>query len=293
MLLLVSLLVAVLAPAAWTTTYEVWPDGRGLYPTIQDAVNACAASGDAVAIHGGVYHQTGIIVSGKSITMTESTGEQAFMISPAPLSGTCITFSNSTSFTLGSLEFRGYATGVAVGGSSSGYIQFVTVQACGRGVAISGAATTTMWYSIVDSCGTAVEVQGGSPTLRNETIVYCTTGALFSGGSAAFSRSIVYGCGTGVQCSGGSATLSCNDFYINTADYDGCTAGAGDFYTDPMFCFWASSAGPYWLHSSSPCLARANPSPCNVYIGAITSGPGCTGTAVEHTTWGSIKNIYR
>lgn len=291
-LLFVSLLVAVLAPRAEGTTYEVWPDGRLPYPTIQSAVDACGSAGDAVSIHGGVYHETGIIVSGKGISMAVWPGEQAFMIAPTPFTGTCVTFDNSSSFTLGSIAFRGYETGVVVQGSS-GTVQFITVQACTHGVSISGASTATVWYSVVDSCGTAVEVQGGSATLRNQTIVHCTTGALFSGGNATFSRTIVYGCGTGVQCSGGSSTLSCNDFYINTANYGGCTAGAGDFYLDPKFCFWASSAGPYWLHITSPCLARANPAPCNVYIGAITSGPGCTGTAVEQSTWGSIKNIYR
>jgi len=290
-LLLVSLLVAFLAPAAGTTTYEVWPDGRGSYPTIQSAVDACAASGDAVAIHGGVYHETGIIVSGKSISMDEWPGERVFMIAPTPLSGTCLTFDNSSSFTLGSIAFRAYETGVVVA-SSSGTVQFITVQACNRGVAISGTSVATMWFSLVDSCGTAVEVQGGSATLRNQTIVHCTTGALFSGGNATFARTIVYSCGTGVQCSGGIASLSCNDFYINTVDYGGCTAGANDFYLDPRFCFWKSPAGPYWLHDTSPCLVKSA-NPCNVYVGAITSGSGCTGAAVEHTTWGSIKNIYR
>ena len=290
-LLLVSFIVAILAPAAGTTTYEVWPDGRGSHPTIQSAVNACAVSGDAVALHGGVYHETGIIVSGKSVAMAEYTGEQAFMMAPTPLSGTCVTFNNSSSFTIGSIVFRGYDTGIAVE-SSSGTVQFITVQACSRGVAISGASTATMWYCLVDSCGTAVEVQGGSATLRNQTIVHCTTGAVFSGGNAAFSRTIVYSCGTGVRCSGGIASLSCNDFYINTVDYDGCTAGANDFYLDPKFCFWKSSAGPYWLHNTSPCLVKSD-NPCNVLIGAITSGPGCTGTAVEQATWGSIKNFYR
>ncbi|HEY5133906.1 MAG TPA: hypothetical protein VII85_09500, partial [Candidatus Krumholzibacteriaceae bacterium] len=118
------------------------------------------------------------------------------------------------------------------------------------------------------------------------------TGALFSGGNATFARTIVYSCGIGVQCSGGIASLSCNDFYINTVDYGGCTAGANDFYLDPRFCFWKSPAGPYWLHDTSPCLVKSA-NPCNVYVGAITSGSGCTGAAVEHTTWGSIKNIYR
>ena len=107
-------------------------------------------------------------------------------------------------------------------------------------------------------------------------------------------RSIVYGCTTGVQCSGGGATLGCNDFFNNGTDYSSCTAGATDFPTDPMFCFWASSAGPYWLHSLSPCFNNTVKNPCNVKIGAITSTlPGCTGTAVESSSWGSIKGMYR
>jgi hypothetical protein len=106
-------------------------------------------------------------------------------------------------------------------------------------------------------------------------------------------KSIVYGCPTGVQCAGGSAALGCNDYFLNGADYAGCAAGTNDFYLDPKFCFWASSANPYSLHSTSPCFVKTL-NPCNAQIGAITGTlAGCTGTAVERTTWGSIKEIYR
>ncbi|MDD4858266.1 MAG: hypothetical protein PHD74_09215 [Candidatus Krumholzibacteria bacterium] len=290
MLLIVAFAVASMTAGAAARNWYVWPDGRGSTPTIQAAVDS-AASGDYIYIHTGTYHQGGIVAIGKNLTFAQYDG-QVYIISPSMGSGTCITVRNAGSFVIGSFSFRGFETAIDAE-ASSGTIQLVTVKACNRGIAISDAgSSSTIWYCLVDSCGTGVEVRGGSVTLQNQTIVNCTTGTLFSGGSAIFSRTIVYDCGIGIQCSGGSVSSSCNDFYLNGADYSLCTAGANDFYTDPKFCFWKSSGGPYWLHSTSPCFTGDNP--CSATIGAFTGTiPGCTGTAVQRESWGAIKSIYR
>lgn len=289
-LLIAALIVASVAPASGSKTWTVLPDGSGNTPTVQSAVDSAASLGDVIVIKGGVYHQDGIIVDGKSITIVQSEG-QVHMIVPPSGSGVCFTFRNSAAGNLSSLAFRGFETAIAVEDASP-TIQFATLKACNRGITISGASTPKVWYSLLDSCGTAVEVQGGSVTLQNQTIVNCSIGTRFLGGSSSFTRTIVANCATGVQCSGGSATIGCNDFFLNAADYAGCAAGTNDFYTDPKFCFWKSTAGPYWLHDTSPCLTRTNP--CGVLVGAFTApSAGCTGTAVEQTSWGAIKAIYR
>ena len=258
--------------------------------TIKAAVDSCAASGDIISISGGIYHEGSIVVDGKNISINQS--GQVTVIAPSIGIGTCFAIRNATGGSLSSLIIRGFGTAIAVENASP-VIQFVTLKACNQGLTVAGASSPQFIYSIIDSCGTGIEVQAGSVTLQNETIVHCGTGVRFLGGSASMTRSIVYGCTTGVQCAGGGASLGCNDFYLNGADYDGCAQGTNDFFLDPKFCFWASSAGPYWLHSTSPCFV-VSLNPCNVKIGAIAGPlPGCTGTAVERSSWGSIKSIYR
>jgi len=260
--------------------------------TIQAAVDSCAASGDAIAIVGGVYHEGSIVVNGKNIAIDVLTGAQVTVIAPSIGIGTCFTIRNATAGSLRSLVIRGFGTAIAIENASP-TVQFVSLKACNQGMTVAGASSPQFTYSIVDSCGMGIDVQAGSVTLQNETIVRCGTGVRFLGGSTTMTRSIIYGCTTGAQCSGGGATLGCDDFFLNGADYSGCATGTNDFYLDPKFCFWASSAGPYWLHSTSPCFDTTS-NPCHVKIGAITSAlAGCTGTAVERTSWGSIKSIYR
>lgn len=283
----------ILAGGARAKTWYVHPGGGGDAPTIQAAVDSAAASGDKILLKGGIYRETGIVVDGKAVTIDQFEG-QAYLHAPVPGTGVCLTARNVPGgFSLNSLAFRGFETAIALE-NAAGYVQWPSVRACGRAVAVSGAGSTpTIWFALVDSCGTGVEVyDGAAVVLQNLTIVHCGTGVAFRGGSTAFTRSIVYGCATGVSCSGGAANSGCNDFFMNGADYAGCAAGATDFYSDPMFCFAvAPSPGHYWLHASSPCITGSNP--CGVRCGAITASAGCTGTAVEETSWGAVKALYR
>jgi len=287
------LAVTMTAFGAEAKTWNVYPNGSGSTPTIQSAVDS-AVSGDVILIAAGVYHQGNIVIDGKMLMIDQN--PQAYLLAPSSGNGTGITIRNVPvpGFTLNSLTFRGFETAVALE-NASGFIQYITVKACTRGITISGASSApTVWFCLVDSCGTGIEVQGGaSNLLRNETIVNCSTGARFLGGSTTFTRNIVYNASTGMQCSGGSVTGSCNDFYLNTSNYGGCTPGTNDFYLNPMFCFWKPPApSSYWLHVDSPCFVTAS-NPCGVRVGAFTSAAGCSGAATEHTTWGAIKDIYR
>ncbi len=287
-ILLVAALIAVSVPGriegkTWGVPFDA--------PTIQAAVDSCAASGDAIQIAGGVYHEGSILVDGKSISIDQISGGQVTVVAPSAGIGTFITIRNAGGGALRSLVIRNFGTAIAVENASP-VVQFVSLKACDIGMTVAGSSSPQFTYSLVDSCVTGVDVQAGSVTLQNETIVHCGTGVRFLGGSTTMTRSIVYGCATGVQCGGGGALLGCNDFFLNGADYDGCAQGTNDFFLDPKFCFWASPAGPYWLHNTSPCYVTSL-NPCTVRIGAITSSPGCTGTAVERSTWGSIKSIYR
>ncbi len=51
--------------------------------TIQAAVDSCAASGDAIAIAVGVYHEGSIVVDGKNISINQSGSGTVTVIAPS------------------------------------------------------------------------------------------------------------------------------------------------------------------------------------------------------------------
>jgi predicted outer membrane repeat protein len=98
--------------------------------------------------------------------------------------------------------------------------------------------------------------------------------------------------GPAVFCNvAGSVTLTCSDVYGNAGgDWTGCIASQagvnGNISADPRFC--DRPGGDYTLESGSPCLDAPG---CGL-VGAL--GQGCEGpTAIEETTWGGVKRIFR
>jgi len=89
--------------------------------------------------------------------------------------------------------------------------------------------------------------------------------------------------------------LFCCDVYGNVGgDWLGCCAsqlGAnGNFSTDPLFC--NATSDDYTLMQCSPCAPGNHPN--EWHCGLIGALPvGCTGTAIELTTWGRIKAMFR
>jgi hypothetical protein len=274
------------------TNYVVRPDGSGDAPTIQAAIDM-AVSGDGISVWGGDYYEDDILVDGKDLYF-QYQGSVPVIISSSYRQGTGITFRNTgMSTNLLGFEFKGFATGISIE-NSSGMYWYCIVTDCGTGIEVSGpSAAPSILFMLADSCDMGTSVLGGSNvSLRNMTVVGSVTGFESVGGSSSLSRSIIYGCDTGALCSGGSVSLSCNNFHLNTVNYSGCSAGTDDFYDLTRFCFEAEgSPGPYHLHADSPCWAANNA--CGVDVGVYVTSPGCTGTAVEETSWGAIKKIYR
>lgn len=89
-----------------------------------------------------------------------------------------------------------------------------------------------------------------------------------------------------------SVSVTCSDFFGNEAgDWAGCVEGlagtAGNISADPLFC--DTAAGDVHLRASSPC-APPQSGACGV-IGAY--GVGCGTTALQPTSWGQVKGLYR
>jgi hypothetical protein len=292
--LVIALLISVLlhGTAVSQTTYTVKDDGSGDAPTIKAAIEM-AVSGDAISVWGGTYNEDSLIVDGKDIYFQYQNGVPV-IISSYYRQGTGITFRNVGMTTnLFGFEFREFATGISIE-NGVGMFWFCIISDCATGIEVSGASSAPgIQFVLIDSCGTGISVLDGSDiSIRNITIAGAVTGIESLGGSTSFTRSIINGCDTGALCSGGSISLSCNNFHLNTTDYSGCAAGAGDFYSLTRFCFDAGgSLDSYYLHVDSPCWAENNA--CGVDVGVFVSSPGCTGTAVEETSWGTIKKLHR
>ncbi len=278
--------------AAAQTTWVVKADGSGDAPTIQAAIDL-AVTGDGIVVWGGFYTEDDILVENKDIYFQYLNGTPV-IISSSYRQGTGITFRNVGSGTniLG-FEFREFARGISVD-NGAGMYWYCNIIDCGTGIEVSGVSSSpSIMFSLIDSCGTGISVLDGSGVaVRNMTIVNADTGIESLGGSTTFTMSIINGCDTGALCLGGSISLSCNNFYLNMADYSGCATGIDDFYGLTRFCYAAGgSPSPYYLHVDSPCWAANNA--CGVDVGTYTQSPGCTGTAVEETSWGAIKKMHR
>jgi hypothetical protein len=82
--------------------------------------------------------------------------------------------------------------------------------------------------------------------------------------------------------------LSCNDVYGNGGGDAVCFGTATNFSADPLYCGIPGS-GNFFLQQTSPCTASY--SPCAAGVGVF--GAQCQVTAVEPTSWGSVKAMYR
>ena len=114
-----------------------------------------------------------------------------------------------------------------------------------------------------------------APTLLNTIIAFSTEGRA-------------------VTCDGGTATLTCCDVFGNAGgNWIGCIAAQGSINNnmsiDPLFCRGENPDNPYTLHSNSPCAPEFSPV-CGL-IGA--RDVGCGASAVEFTSWGAMKALFR
>jgi predicted outer membrane repeat protein len=128
------------------------------------------------------------------------------------------------------------------------------------------------------------------------TAIYLVSASPYCAGSLHITTSIVaqnticcdvYSAWIYIDCSdlwesvGGCPTGDCIEQYIGTA---------GNFSLDPQFCDTASDN--YNLKQCSPCAPGNHPD--GTECGLIGAFPvDCPGTAVEPTTWGRIKTMFR
>jgi hypothetical protein len=284
----IALLVIALAIPA-TASARIWyikADGTGNAATIQAGISA-AGDWDSVLLAAGTYTGEGnrnIDFLGKLIAVTSESGPEVTVIDCQGL-GRGFVFrsgegSSSVLSGLTILNGTDYEGGGIYCMSSSPTIS---------GNAISG---NSVWFR-----GGGISCEGSSPTISNNTI---------SGSSVVDTE---WGCGGGICCEEASPTirntiiafgtmgnavccLDCNPTFINCDIYGNAGGdalcgidGGGNISADPFFC--DRNNGNFYLNCTSPC--RNNPG--YGQIGAF--GVACGPTAVENTTWGRIKAMFR
>jgi predicted outer membrane repeat protein len=150
--------------------------------------------------------------------------------------------------------------------------------------------------------GGALKCNLASATLENCTFAADSSGTggavvvITAGGTPGFTNTLIAFSrrGPAIACEGEvGAGFACCNFYGNEGgDWVPCIAVHaginGNMSTDPLFCDLSSR--DLNVESCSPCLAGNNT--CGVNVGRWGQGCGC-GEAVEPTTWGAVKAMYR
>lgn len=142
--------------------------------------------------------------------------------------------------------------------------------------------TVTVSHCVFVGSGSAatIEVQdGGSLLVENSILAFAASS---------------WAPATPIVCHGAPARVEirCTDIHGNQGgDWVGCAIGMegvdGNFSADPLFCSVANE--DYSLQADSPC-AEENSGGCGL-IGA--RGTGCTPSALENSSWGRIKTLFR
>ncbi|MCX5801857.1 MAG: right-handed parallel beta-helix repeat-containing protein [Candidatus Eisenbacteria bacterium] len=150
---------------------------------------------------------------------------------------------------------------------------------------IIGAGTAYIAENLFTNCHRAVSLWGNTEFTRNTVVNNRGTGVSVAAAYVpVISNNIITGNLTGISCSYGTPSMYCNDVWNNTKNY-GCVEPSADSHLDPQFC--DAAGGDFHLNCTSPC---ANYSGCG-QVGAF--GVACGSTAVEETTWGRVKSMFR
>jgi len=98
--------------------------------------------------------------------------------------------------------------------------------------------------------------------------------------------------GIPIHCAGGSVPTTTHCVVFGNAEGDSLSGSYHDnLFVDPLLC--DIYAGDFSLCANSPCLPAAPENLWGELVGACDQGCSECGSAVEQTTWGVIKGMYR
>lgn len=240
--LVLALVLALSQQPSWAVTYVVRPDGTGDYPTIEDAIEACA-DGDSVALVDGDYY-------GEGNNTLDYQGRVIVLASVSGISEACVIHGGNPTVR--------FATDETDGAVLTG----ITISGAGTAIRVQGAARPTISNCIVRDgypavwSGAVTCSDGSRPTFedcavsRNHSLHQAGTpsrggGIVIDGADPVFIRCHIIDngadFGAGVDCRSASPVFeSC---VIAGNSYEGVTISGGS----PTFenCL---IAGNYGVH---------------------------------------------
>jgi hypothetical protein len=287
-------------------------DGTGDAPTIQAAIDSATAN-DTVLVAPGTYTQPVIYIFKDSLTVMSEEGAETTILHT---SGSIIMFTEGTCLTIKGLIFEGSAN-AALGvtdfiGNDDILIEENIFRSNSRATAISvesifpyminhnnASSNIVIRNNLIYSNyrGIRISQWAGDVEIYQNTISHNTPGGGIQNEDwiciNTIHHNIISFNEIGVE--GFCATdFLCNDIFGNGSNIDPPPFGTnGNIAVDPQFCgVEPQVSGNYFLQSDSPCAPGQHPDgyPCGL-IGRLPVG--CQDTAVERTTWGAIKAIYR
>ena len=287
--------VSVLSTSSYARTWLVRQDGSGDCTTVQSCIDA-AEPGDTVLVGPGVYAEDIHIFGKTNLVLAGESGPATTTLQAQAPSSTAIMVNNCT----GDIVIERLAIAHSYSIMGSGGIDCVNSTLAVRDNVIFDCHSAGIEGQ--DGAGGGIGVWGGSGVIIERNSIWkCGVGLGGNGGGILASDvsnltirdNIVAGCtgGGGIYAySCPNILVLCNDVWNNMPfNYTGTMADQtglnGNISVDPMFCDAAS-----WnllLHSDSPCL---NAPGCG-RIGAL--GAGCGPTAVQESSWGKIKTLFR
>jgi hypothetical protein len=302
--------VGALGTACGAARYVVRPDGLGDFPTIAEAVAACA-DGDTVDLTDGTFTGDGnrdVDFDGKKIYMRSQSGDPEACT--VDCEGTDSEYHRGFIFNSGEDRWSilegvqivnayvhplddGGAVRCSNGASPTINNCIFAFNTAGGGAAISclgGAAPMingcTFYRNVNGLAGDVAAMSGAAPDVHNCTFFRAAPWAISSATDCNVEvlNTIVSWTrvGSAVNClDNGTVSLSCSDLWANEGgDWVGCAAGQesanNNMCADPLFCDTTGVA--LTVRTDSDCAAVNNPA-CG-RVGAW--GTGCTpGTGVE------------
>ena len=327
MKLVATLLVVGLAVTASLVSARTWyilPNGTGDAPTIQAGVDSCVPY-DTVLVGPGTYYET-VKVFTDGVTVISESGPGVTTID-AEQNGRPLTFGEVFSGFLSGLRFIGGDAGsdsfsAGWGGGLLLLPHLMVVENCivegntaaeGGGVFLFCDSFDYFFRSCLVANNTATDEGGGIRIATNWDWGPWLQGNTITGNSAPLGGGIYYAAGSaavvklhnnvvannvggyGVYGGQNDAVATCNDVWGNTPGNYGwnCsdrTGTDGNISVDPLFC--NSADGDFRLDCASPCLPGNHPDGADCGLIGVY-GVGCGPSAVERTTWGAIKAMYR
>jgi len=306
-------LLLLVASQSYTRVWYVKQDGTGDAPTIKAAIDSAAAN-DTVLVAPGTYTQRVIIVVKDSLTVMSEEGAEKTILHT---SSSGIMSTGGTSLTIKGFMFEGCTNGALdamelLRGNDDILIE-ENIFRSNQGTAIS---VTSIFPDMINRSSMSPYM-----VIRNN-LIYSNGGGIhiaqWAGVVEIYQNTISHNApGQGIaavdgwDCSNSihhniisyneigvdgfcASDFECNDIFGNDSNIDPPPFGTnGNIAVDPQFCgVEPQVSGNYFLQSDSPCAPGKHPDeyPC----GLIGARPvGCQDTAVERTSWGRIKSIYR